>query len=681
LEGLQCGTRKSHEAVGLILGPLNLECSSKDDSETFVKKPFLRRSPAFLLTFALTSVALAAPDCENLAARDLATGISGRASLNSDLAYRTLGANVNRDGACQATGVLFRVWLPNAKSVEVLLESENFAEGRLLEKDPATDNWEVFVPGVQAGEKYRYRVLDSTGRWQVRTDPLSRYTWRDDARGSRLWSSVVVDPSTYHWQSSNFRPDRDRLRIMEVHPGTLVPGKPSANFREIADYLVKVFADSRYNAVSLMPISHHNLRESWGYQVGSLYSVDYRHGTPDDFRALVDTLHAHGIAVLIDLVHSHASKDEDTGLGHLDGTQLYFAEGIMGEHPQWGTFLFDYDRRQVREFLWSNALFWLDEYGLDGFRVDGVASMIYLDFARGPKEWIPGPDGTNRNAGALSYMKTLNERVRRFKPGAITVAEESSGFPGVTDRDGLGFDYVWRMGGMHDIRTFLAAPEASRNLRTILNPIGWGARYINYIDSHDETAHGKRYTVAMVSDAGDAAKYAQLRNAEILNAIVYPGCPMDFQGDEYGAKGWWDENTPPDPSVVQPGNAYDRHHNFIQALGDFYLNEPSIVDKRGASSRTWLADNRRQLILQSRVSAGGSEDLLILQNYASAGYAALDLPVPSAGPWQIVFNSDEPNFGGRGVDVPVVVGTEAAGSGFTLHLQSVPARTSLILKR
>lgn len=589
--------------------------------------------------------------------------------------YKFLGANLAANG--ERNGASFRIWLPNAQKVELLVDRFGWeAAPQPLERQWDTGVWSAFVEGVQAGDRYKYRILDARGQVQYRIDPYARYIVRDND----VWNAMVVNPAGYRWESGEFSLPRHQVRLLEVHPGTLIPGRPNASFREIADYLVPLARRSNYNAISFMPVNHHNVMESWGYQPGGYYSTNFRHGTPDDFKYLVDTLHKHGIGVIIDLVHSHASKDWDTGLGGLDGTQLYFHEGIMGDHPQWGTYLFNYARWEVRDFLLSNAIFWLDEYRVDGFRIDGVASMLYLDYARNSGEWTPAADGSNNNYAAAAYLRELNRQVHQFRPGVLTIAEESSGYPGVTSTDGLGFDFAWRMGGMHHIRQFLSMDPLFRDLSYILQPVSWNERYVNYVDSHDETAHGKRFYIDMISERDDFARFAQARNVEALINLVYPGLVMNFQGNEFGNRGWWDERTSPNPGLVSGGNLHDRFAHYMSALGDLYLHEEVLQNTDPSSSRTLALDNDRDVIVQARFDRKGEGRLVVVQNFGLWPHGNLAIPVPHGGRWMVVFNSDAAEFGGEGSAPALGKAVAGADGAWTVSLDHLPRYATVVLK-
>ncbi|MEI8347967.1 MAG: alpha-amylase family glycosyl hydrolase, partial [Pseudomonadota bacterium] len=292
-------------------------------------------------------------------------------------------------------GTKFSIWLPNAKEVSVITDANNWQTPIKLTKN-ADGVWEGFSPEAKQGSQYKYRIVDAQGNIQFRVDPEAPYINRDQS--GKNWNGVVWDHSSYKWSDQAFRPD-SKMRVLELHPGTVIPGSPYANYREIADYIINHYGDT-INFVSLMPVTQHNLAESWGYQVGGVFAIDFRHGTPDDFKYLVNKLHINGKGVILDMVYGHETKDWDTGLAMMDGTEIYFKEGRMGYHPVWGTRLYQYESEGVSNFLLSNLIYWIREYHIDGARIDAVDSMMQLDFYRAQGEWDANSDGGNINYGA-----------------------------------------------------------------------------------------------------------------------------------------------------------------------------------------------------------------------------------------------------------------------------------------
>ena len=600
--------------------------------------------------------------------------------------YKYFGANVVRKTDGAVAGICFRVWLPNARRVEVIGDFNDWQEGGYpMRNDPQTGNWAVFIPAAKPGTNYKFKILDAQGRIQYRNDPYARFVKQDDMDFE--WESVVIDPDRFRWSDQAYekRDRRARMNIMEIYPGTLIPGRPDANFREIAEYIVALFRRFHYTTASFMPVNQHNVKASWGYQAGSLFSVDHRHGTPDDFKYLVNRLHENGIDVVIDLVHSHASRDWNTGLGGIDGTNLYF-DDEMGIHPHWDTYYYDYDRPAVRDFLLSNALYWIDEFHVDGFRLDAVASMLYLDYGRAAGEWTPAPDGTKWNYGAIDYIKTFNRETHRANPKTITIAEESSGYPNVTSTDGLGFDYKWDLGGMHHIREFLKLDPGKRDLVLISEPLRWDAKSINYVNSHDEVAKGGRFYVDLIGEQDDRSRFAIMRNIEVLTSIIYPGQQMSFVGDQFANRGWWDEKTFADIGLRSDEN-HQRMERFTAEKNLFKLADgaAALENAEKWSNRELIIDNENQIGAWARLDNQAAEQLIVVQSYNPENIANYRIPAPDDGEWEIVFNTDDRRFGGRGTAAKASSisrrrGETVSGSHF-IEIQGLPAYSTLILER
>lgn len=595
--------------------------------------------------------------------------------------YRYLGANLYQDNGL-IKGASFRIWLPNAQSVElVIFYNGQEIAAHQMQKDYVTQIWGFKIDDAEEGIQYKYRIKDANGDTQYRNDPYSRFVYRDEATG--LWYSVLYNQHRYRWRINNFIP-ATKLRIKEVHVGSVVPDKPHVSYIEMAEFLIPQLKRDNYNAISLLPIQHHNVVESWGYQPGALFSVNFRHGGPDEFKAMIDLFHENGIAVFTDYVPGHASKDWDTGLARIDGTEAYFHEDPrQGEHPEWGTRLYNYDRVEVRDFLLSNAIYWLDEFRVDGYRVDGVASMLYLDYSKQSGQWIPAHDGSNMNYPAINFLQALNREVHSFRPHAITIAEESSGYPGVTSEWGLGFDYMWRMGGMHHIRQFVADEPQHRNLFTIIEPTRWEERFVNYANSHDELAHGKTTYIAMIREQDPVQRYGIARNIELLNAVIYPGHPMNFQGDQFANPEGWNHTVSPRYELLQGGNFHDGFNRFMRELGVLYENEAVLGNHEAWSSHNLVVDNGRQILVQMRIDHLGEPQMIIIQNYSYRNYDEVYVPWPNGEKWKIVFNSDDSKYGGRAVSVTMgtLYNSPMFGSPYNQEIINLPAYSSIVLLR
>ncbi|HEX6077871.1 MAG TPA: 1,4-alpha-glucan branching protein GlgB, partial [Micromonosporaceae bacterium] len=408
--------------------------------------------------------------------------------------WTVLGAHIRCfDGV---DGVSFSVWAPHARSVQVIGDFVGWGppDGAPMRRLDA-GVWEAFVPGAAPGQHYRYRIEGADGVWREKADPLATATEIPPK------SASVIHRSDYTWNDGVWLAQRERtpwhaspMSIYEVHLGSWRPG---LSYRQLADELTRYVSDMGFTHVELMPVAEHPYGGSWGYQITSYYAPTARFGSPDDFRFLIDSLHQAGIGVILDWVPAHFPRD-DWALARFDGTALYeHPDPRRGEHPDWGTYVFNYGRPEVRNFLVANALYWIDEFHIDGLRVDAVASMLYLDYSRRPGEWLPNPYGGREHLEAVSLLQEANATAYRTHPGVVTIAEESTAWPGVskpTAAGGLGFGFKWNMGWMHDTLRYFATDPLYRqfhhNQLTFALTYAWSENFILPI-SHDEVVHGK----------------------------------------------------------------------------------------------------------------------------------------------------------------------------------------------
>jgi 1,4-alpha-glucan branching enzyme len=627
------------------------------------------------LVLVAPSMALAAPLCTNV------FKAPNRFSVKDHTRnYKVQGANVTKEG------VHFSIWAPNAETVEVVTELDGWRAGlHLMTKDNSTGIWSGFVVGGQSGLKYKYRILDAKGNIQFRNDPYARSLVKNEQSG--VWDSVVSDPSSYHWQAQNFKIS-DKMRIMEVNARTRVPQNPNVNFRELAHHLLPILKESNVNTVSMMPVSHHNVVESWGYQPGGIYAVNYRHGSPEDLKYFIDYMHQNGIAVMFDVVLGHASKDWDTGLGGLDGTQLYFPEAPhLGEHKDWGTYIYNFRRNEVQDFLLSNVKYWAEEFKIDGIRVDGVTSMLFLDYSRDEyeKALIWKEFGTNKNLAAVEFLKKMNSELKKDFPHFVTIAEESSGWPGVTrsvKEGGLGFDYMWGMGAMHDMRSFLQAAPQDRDLNKITAPDSWKEKFIYYVNSHDETAHGKQRYIEQINGASGTDKKFDVSRVVTMWMYTMRGRPMLFQGDEIADPRGWSHNL----EVQEQLKQYAPHASFekyVHDLGELHEKEPAFNRLDEGSFKVLNVDNVNKILTVARFGAKEEDTLVIVLNFGATTMSYYRLPVPYAGDWNIVFDSDASYFGGTGTQVQLVHPKAVRTQQFPLTntMRYLPAYSAIVLKR
>jgi 1,4-alpha-glucan branching enzyme len=501
--------------------------------------------------------------------------------------YEILGAHLRTmEGV---TGVSFALWAPNAKRVSLLMEFNRW-DGRLfpMRAMGSSGIWELFVPGLRPGLLYKFEIKTQKGHLRIKTDPLAFSMELPPAICARIW-----DLSEYRWNDEAWLEKRRHMglrtspmAVYECHLGSFrrlaEEGNRPLTYREIAPPLIQEMKRFGFTHLELLPIAEHPFDGSWGYQVTGYYAPTSRYGTPDDFRYLVDACHQAGIGVILDWVPAHFPKD-DYGLRWFDGTALYeHADPRKGEHQDWGTLIFNFGRNEVRNFLLANALFWLDQYHIDGLRVDAVASMIYLDYSRKEGEWLPNQYDGRENLEAISFLKTLNEKVYGLFPGCFTVAEESTDWGGVTAPvylNGLGFGFKWNMGWMHDTLLYFSKDPVHRGYHH--NQLTFSMLYAyteNFILplSHDEVVHGKGSLLSKMP--GDTwQKFANLRT--LLGYLyTHPGKKLLFMGTELAMDREWDHDQSLDWHLEQDPLRQGLQ-NFMADLGRLYLKEPALWER------------------------------------------------------------------------------------------------------
>ncbi len=566
-------------------------------------------------------------------------------------------------------GTSFAVWAPTARRVSVVGDFNGW-DGRLLPMRSmgASGVFELFVPGVEAGAFYKFEILTADGALRVKSDPLafamelppgtasrvaeSRHRWADDAW---IAARTAADPA------------RGPMAIYEVHLGSWMRGADGQRvltYREIAPALAEHVRKLGFTHIELLPIAEHPFTGSWGYQVTGYFAPTARYGSPDDFRAFVDTLHAAGIGVLLDWVPAHFPRD-DFALRRFDGTALYeHDDPRLGEHPDWGTLIFNYARNEVRNFLVANALYWLEEFHIDGLRVDAVASMLYLDYSRRPGEWLRNKFGGRENLDAIEFLKTMNRVVHERHPGCITVAEESTAWPGVTkpvEQGGLGFSFKWNMGWMHDTLGYFARDPMYRSWHqndiTFAMIYEYSERFIMPL-SHDEVVHLKRSLLGKMPNADDP--WRQFANLRLLLAYLYtrPGKKLLFMGTELAPPGEWNHDVSlPWHLAAEPARA--SFLAFVQALGRLYLEHAALwrddYDPRGFQ---WIdvADAANSVV--SFVRRAGGEHLVIVLNMTPIPREQYRIGAPAAGAYVEVLSSDAEPYGGSAMHTPKRIETD-----------------------
>jgi 1,4-alpha-glucan branching enzyme len=568
--------------------------------------------------------------------------------------YREMGCHFDGDG-----GAHFRVWAPNARDVAVIGEWNGWQPDadRLAPRWDESGIWEAHVANVTRGQSYKFRVTARNGHATDKADPFAFFGEVPPARASRVWS---LD---YAWNDGGWMQTRAAhnglgapFSVYEVHLGSWRRGEHDRmlGYREIAPLLAEYAAGMGFTHVELMPITEHPFYGSWGYQTTGYFAPSARYGTPQDFMYFVDVLHAHRLGVILDWVPSHFPGD-DFGLARFDGTNLYeHADPRQGFHPEWQSYIFNYGRHEVRAFLLSSALFWLDLYHLDGLRVDAVASMLYLDYAREPGTWIPNQYGGKENLDAIHFLRDLNTAAYRQHPDVQTIAEESTAWPQVSHpvhAGGLGFGMKWNMGWMHDTLEYFAQdPVYRRYHHDRLTFSLWYAFTENFVLplSHDEVVYGKRALCAKMP--GDW--WQQFANLRLLFGYMWahPGKKLLFMGGEFGQRREWNHDTGLDWWICE----HPEHGGVQRWVGDLnrvYRAEPALHELDSARAGFEWVDSRdieASVVSFLRISAGG-ETVLVIANFTPIVREQYRVGVPRAGWWRELLNSDAGIYGGSGV--------------------------------
>lgn len=569
--------------------------------------------------------------------------------------WDVLGANVRRFPSVlgEVTGTSFAVWAPNARSVRVVGDFNNWQGATHAMRTLGSSGvWELFVPGVAAGTRYKFEILGRDGYWQQKADPMARRTEVPPQTAS------VVTETEYDWNDAdwlarraNAEPHRSPMSVYEVH---LASWRPGLSYRDLATELVSYVQEMGFTHVELMPVMEHPFGGSWGYQVTSYYAPTARFGTPDEFRYLIDKLHEAGIGVLLDWVPGHFPKDE-WALGRFDGTPLYeHPDPLRGEQPDWGTYIFDFGRREVRNFLVANALYWIQEFHVDGLRVDAVASMLYLDYSRSAGQWRPNVHGGRENLDAIAFLQETNATAYRAAPGIVMIAEESTAWPGVTaptSGGGLGFGLKWNMGWMNDTLRYISEETINRSHHhhtiTFSLMYAFSEQFMLPL-SHDEVVHGKGSLLGRMP--GDHwQKVAGLR-ALLAYQWTHPGKKLLFMGGEFGQEAEWSEGRSLDWWQLED----DLHaglKDLVRDLNALYVSIPALWERDAdPQGFTWIDadDSDRNVLAFLRWDSQG-EPVAVVINMAGIPHERYRLGLPSGGAWEEVLNTDSDLYGGSGV--------------------------------
>ncbi len=572
--------------------------------------------------------------------------------------YEKFGAHLRTiDGI---RGVYFALWAPNAQRVSVVGDFNGW-DGRVhpMRRLLGSGVWELFIPGAGEGAHYKFEIRTPSGALLLKSDPFAFFNqWGKET------SSLVFDLNRYRWADGRWMESRrskdwhrSPVSIYEVHLGSwrrASGGQRFLSYLELADTLLRYVLEMGYTHIELMPVAEHPFEGSWGYQVTNYYAPTSRFGSPDEFRHFVDKCHQVGIGVIMDWVPAHFPKDAH-GLAEFDGTDLYeHMDPRQGEHQDWGTLIFNFGRNEVRNFLTGNALFWLDKYHIDGLRVDAVASMLYLDYSREEGEWIPNAFGGRENLEAVHFLKRTNEICYERFPGIITIAEESTAWPGVsrpTWLGGLGFGMKWNMGWMHDFLHYMALDPIYRRYHH--NSITFSLMYafsehFVLVLSHDEVVHGKGSLFGRMP--GD--EWQKFANLRLFYAWMYghPGKKLLFMGQEFGQRGEWNHDRELDWELLD-WPRHDGLRRLVQHLNYIYKSEPALWDQDDTyEGFEWIdfhdADNSVVAFLR-RSKAG--EVIVFVVNATPRVLRGYRLGVPGAGFYREIINTDAETYGGSNV--------------------------------
>jgi len=580
---------------------------------------------------------------------------------NEHRVYEKLGGHLRTLG--NVSGASFAVWAPNAKRVSVVGDFNRW-DGRYhpLRSLGSSGVWEIFIPGLDAGVKYKFEIISEQGDLLMKTDPYGSFFEPPPHN-----AAILCAHDKYAWQDGAWLDNRSQgkvnekpVSIYEVHHGSwkkvIEDGGRPLSYREMGEQLGDYVSEMGFTHVEFMPLAEHPFTGSWGYQVTGFFAPTHRFGQPDDFRAMVDALHQKGIGVIMDWVPAHFPRDA-FALAEFDGSHLYeHADPRQGHHKDWGTLIFNYGRNEVAGFLVGNALSWFDRYHIDGLRVDAVASMLYLDYSREEGEWIPNQYGGRENLEAIEFLKKTTSLVHKYYPGSMMIAEESTAWGGVSkpvEEGGLGFDFKWNMGWMHDTLLFFSKDAVYRKWHH--NNLTFGMLYQfteNFVSvfSHDEVVHGKGSMINKMS-GGSISEKSQTLRALYGYMWAYPGKKCLFMGTEFGQSSEWHYDGSIDWHLCQ----YSDHEGIrllIRDLNNLYREEKSLfeIDSDPATFE-WVNCNDSESSVLSFLRRGkdDSETLLVVCHFTPITRSSYRIGVPFEGSWKEVLNTNAWEYGGTGV--------------------------------
>ena len=578
--------------------------------------------------------------------------------------YKKLGAHLcTHDGK---KGAFFAVWAPNAQDIYVIGEFNDWNEtADKMERIGEGGIYTTFIDGVQEGQMYKYLIELADGRKLYKADPYANYAELRPGTASRVYDLNHFEWNDEKWLTARAKKDMNKepLSIYECHIGSWMKHPDGTEdgfytYRQFADRVVEYLKEMPYTHVELMGIAEYPFDGSWGYQVTGYYAPTSRYGTPDDFRYLIDLFHKHNIGVILDWVPAHFPRDAH-GLCEFDGTCLYeHPDKRMGEHPDWGTKIFNYGKNEVRNFLIANALYWIREFHVDGLRVDAVASMLYLDYGKKDGEWLPNKYGGNENLDAIEFFKHLNSVIHGSYPGVMTIAEESTAWPKVTGEPkdgGLGFSFKWNMGGMHDFCEYMKLDPYFRKdnhyKMTFAMTYNDSENYILPL-SHDEVVHLKCSMVNKMPGY-EVDKYANLR-VGYTYMLGHEGKKLLFMGQDFAQEREWSEARELDWYMLQ--NPLNRGmHDFVGELLKTYRKYPCLyeIDNDWLGFEWMNADDKdRSIYSFVRRTRDGRQHMLFVLNMTPVEYPNYKVGVPMNTKYKLLINSDEERYGGAGHRVP-----------------------------
>jgi 1,4-alpha-glucan branching enzyme len=569
--------------------------------------------------------------------------------------WRVMGAHMHAYDTPQGTvtGVSFAVWAPNARGVRVTGTFNHWDSlAHPMRSLGSTGIWEIFIPNIGDGTVYKFAILGADGIWREKADPFAFATEVPPATGSVVFTPDYIW-ADHAWMSRRAESDplHEAMSIYEVHLGSWRPG---LDYRQLAEELTAYVVEQGFTHVEFLPVAAHPFAGSWGYQVTSYFAPTPRFGSPDDLRYLIDRLHQAGIGVIVDWVPAHFPKD-DWALARFDGTPLYeHADPQRGEHPDWGTYIFDFGRTEVRNFLVANAVYWCEEFHVDGLRVDAVASMLYLDYSREPGQWTPNAFGGRENLDAVDFLQEMNATVYKRVPGVVTIAEESTAWPGVTRPTylgGLGFGLKWNMGWMHDSLGYMQREAVHRqyhhNEMTFAMMYAYSEHFVLPL-SHDEVVHGKGSLINRMP--GD--RWQELANLRAYLGYMWahPGRKLLFMGGEFAQSTEWNADAGLDWWLMQ----FDEHAGVARAMRDInaaYRATPALWQRDDdPGGFEWIDPHDAQSNVFSWIRwDDAGRPLVSLANMSSVPWEGYRIGMPVAGEWREILNTDAREYGGSGV--------------------------------